>query len=265
LDGPLAYYHDQRVVISGCSSGIGAAVADMLFAAGAKVIGLDKNPPARSVHQYVPVDMGDLDSINAAAARVTGPVCALFNCAGVSRGAVDQQLIVRINFLGLRTLVETLIDRIPRGGAIASTASVAGRAWRQNADMMLRLVRTNGFDEGRVWAEQHDAFIQEHGGYETSKEAVIVYTRERCLELGRCGIRINAVAPGVTDTPMLLEVAKIRGPGFLEAVPEPLGRRASPEEQANLLIFLNSDWASYVNGHTLWSDGGALAASELPA
>jgi NAD(P)-dependent dehydrogenase (short-subunit alcohol dehydrogenase family) len=265
VSGPLSWYAGRQVVVSGCSSGIGAATAETLSAAGARVVGLDRSPPTSGMSEFIQVDVGDPDSVDAAAARLSGPIWALFNCAGVSRGAADPRLILRINFLGLRALVEAMLDRMPPGGAIASTSSVAGRAWRANAQAVIGLVRTAGFGEGLEWAERNAAFMQEHGGYETSKEAVILYTRDRCLELGRRGLRINAVAPGVTDTPMLLDVAKVRGPQFLEAVPEPLGRRATAQEQANLLIFLNSDWASYVNGHTLWSDGGALAASELPA
>jgi NAD(P)-dependent dehydrogenase (short-subunit alcohol dehydrogenase family) len=265
MDDVLSYYNGRPVVITGCSSGIGLATARMLSGAGAQVTGLDKNPPVEGVHEFIEVDMGDLESVTAAAARIQGPVEGLFNCAGVSSGAGDSQLILRINFLGMRAFLEALLDQIPAGGAIVTTASLAGRAWRENADTVIGLVRTNGFSGGKAWAETNDAFVQSHGGYATSKEAVILYAREHCLEFGRRGVRINVVAPGITDTPMLLEVAKARGPEFLDIVPEPFGRRATPEEQANLHVFLNSGWASYVNGQTIWSDGGVFANGEIPA
>lgn len=265
MDDVLSYYQGRRVVVTGCSSGIGAATAQKLFAGGAEVVGLDRKPPSQGVHKFIEVDLGDLDSITAAAAQIEGPIWGLFNCAGLSGGASDAQHVLRVNFLGLRAFLEAVLDRMPEGSGIVSTASVGGRAWLENIDTVIGLARTGGFDEGRAWAQQNDAFVQQHGGYPTSKEALILYTLGRCLELGKRGIRINVVAPGVTDTPMLIDSAKAYGAAAFATPPEPFGRRATPEEQANVHIFLNSSWASYVNGQTIWSDGGVLGASILPA
>jgi NAD(P)-dependent dehydrogenase (short-subunit alcohol dehydrogenase family) len=265
MDDVLSYYQGRQVVVTGCASGIGGATAQKLFAGGAHVIGLDRKAPAEGVHEFVEVDLGDPDSITAAAAKISGPVWGLFNCAGLSGGASDAQHVVRVNFLGLRAFLEAVLDRMPEGSAIVSTASTGGRGWLENIDTVIGLARTNGFAEGRAWAEKNDAFVQDHGGYPTSKEALILYSLGRCLELGKRGIRINVVAPGVTDTPMLIDSAKAYGAAFFATPPEPFGRRATPEEQANVHIFLNSGWASYVNGQTIWSDGGVLGASILPA
>jgi NAD(P)-dependent dehydrogenase (short-subunit alcohol dehydrogenase family) len=264
MNDVLSCYGGRPVVVTGCSSGIGAAVARALIAADAQVIGLDRNPPADDMHQFLSVDIGNLESITAAVSAISGPVWGLFNCAGVSSAVMDEQLVVRVNFLGLRAVLEAVVDRMPPGSAIVSTASITGKAWRETMGTVIGLVRSRGFDEGRAWSQRNDAFIQEHGGYATAKEAVILYTRDRCLELGRRGIRINAVAPGMTETPMLTELAKIRGGAeFLARLPDPFGRKATPEEQANVLVFLNSSWASYVNGQTIWTDGGGHSASAL--
>jgi len=85
----------------------------------------------------------------------------------------------------------------------------------------------------------------------------------RCWSLGKRGVRINAVAPGVTDTPMLEDFARLHGWDRLDSALQPLGRRATADEQARILIFLNSNWASYVNGQTIWSDGGAISTTEI--
>ena len=265
MEDVLSYYQGRTVVVTGCSSGIGAATAQKLFAGGAHVIGLDRKAPAEGVHEFIEVDLGDLDSINAAAAKISGPVWGQFNCAGLSGGASDAQHVLRVNFLGLRAFLEALLDRMPEGSAIANIASGAARDWRENMDTVIELARTNGFAEGQAWAQKHDAFVQEHGGYPTSKEALVLYTFGQCVELGGRGIRINTTGPGVTDTPMLIDSAKKHGADFIDKVPKALGRVSTAEEQANLLIFLNSGWASYVSGQMIWGDGGNINAGVLPA
>jgi NAD(P)-dependent dehydrogenase (short-subunit alcohol dehydrogenase family) len=265
MDDVLSYYQGRRVVVTGCASGIGGATAQKLFAGGAHVIGLDRKAPVEGVHEFIEVDLGDLDSISAAAAQVEGPVWGLFNCAGLSGGASDAQHVLRVNFLGLRAFLEAVLDRMPEGSAIVSTASTGGRAWLENMDTVIGLARTNGFAEGKAWAEKNDAFVQKHGGYPTSKEALVLYTFGRCIELGGRGIRINTTGPGVTDTPMLIDSKKAHGADFIDRLPKALGRVSTAEEQANLLIYLNSDWASYVSGQMIWSDGGNINAAILPA
>jgi NAD(P)-dependent dehydrogenase (short-subunit alcohol dehydrogenase family) len=265
MDDVLSYYKDRPVVVTGCSSGIGGATAQKLFAGGAHVIGVDRKPPTDGVHEFFAADLGDLDSITETAAKISAPIWGLFNCAGLSGGASDPQHVLRVNFIGLRAFLEALLDTMPAGSAIVSTASAAGRAYRENTAEVISLARTKGFDDAKAWAESHDAYVKERGGYPVSKEALILYTIGTCVELGGRGIRINVIGPGVTDTPMLADSAKAHGADFIDKVPKAHGRVSTAEEQANLLIYLNSDWASYVNGQTIWSDGGNISAAELPA
>lgn len=260
----LEFYRDRPVVVTGCASGIGHAVADKLAGAGAAVIGIDRNPPRADLRQFVETDLADPRSIAAAIAVLPAEIWGLFNCAGLSGGAADPQTVLRVNFIGLRELLEGTEPRIPPGAAIVSTASGAGQDFEKNRDEVIGLVRTSGFDEALDWAREHDTYVKERGGYPLSKEALILYTLERCFELGERGRRINCIAPGVTDTPMLRDSAKIYGEQLLTTPPKPLGRMATAEEQANILIYLNSDWASYVNGQTIWSDGGNILRRVLP-
>lgn len=260
----LNFYVGRTVVVTGCASGIGAAVTEKLAGAGASVVGIDRNKPNTDLGRFISTDLSNRQSISAAVSQMPGEIWGLFNCAGLSGGAADPQTVLRVNFIGLRELSEAVERRIPSGGAIVSTTSGAGQDFEKNRDEVIGLVRTAGFDEALRWAKEHDAYVVKRGGYPVSKEALILYTLERCFELGGRGVRINCVAPGVTDTPMLKDSMKVYGEEFFKTPPMPLGRMASAEEQANILIFLNSDWASYVNGQTIWSDGGNILRRVLP-
>jgi NAD(P)-dependent dehydrogenase (short-subunit alcohol dehydrogenase family) len=79
--------------------------------------------------------------------------------------------------------------------------------------------------------------------------------------LGAKGIRINCTAPGVTDTPILDQLRGAFGQEFIESFQTPLGRVAGPDEQASVLVFLNSTAARYITGEVICVDGGAVAES----
>jgi NAD(P)-dependent dehydrogenase (short-subunit alcohol dehydrogenase family) len=260
----LSSYDGRPVIVTGCSSGIGAAVTQVLIDAGAQVIGIDRTKPSLAVQEFLRTDMSSNDDINATVGRLPNELFAVFNCAGLSGGAADLRTVLRVNFLGLRQLTDSLIDRTSSGGAFVSTASLAGAAYLENAREVIGLVRTQGFEQGLQWIEKHEDYVRERGAYTVSKEAVILYTIDRCYSLAKRNIRINCIAPGVTDTPMLADSAKVRGQGLLTNPPEPLGRRASAVEQAAVMLFLNSSWASYVNGEVVWSDGGKANYLRLP-
>jgi NAD(P)-dependent dehydrogenase (short-subunit alcohol dehydrogenase family) len=255
----LAYYQDREVLVTGCSSGIGGATAQKLQAAGAKVIGVDIKPPPEPLAEFIETDLGNYDSIRAAVARLAAPIWGVFNCAGLSGGGGDPVTVLRINFLGLRELNEAVVPLIPNGGAIVSVASGAGQDYAVNAANNIGLVRTKTFQEAEAWVAEHESYVRERGGYPVSKESLVLYTLDRCIDLAASGVRINVIGPGVTDTPMLQDSAKIYGMEHLMNMFKPLGRVATAEEQANILIYLNSDSASYINGQPIWSDGGVIS------
>lgn len=261
----LEHYRGSTVLVTGAASGIGAAVAGSLAAAGAHVIGIDRNRPGPDVSRSVLADLGDPESLAAAVEQLPEEISAVFLCAGLSGGAAAPQRVVEVNFLGLRELVERVEPRISSGGAIVSTTSAAARAYRENKEDVMGLVRSAGFAAGRAWCDDHSAYLERRGGYPISKEALVLYTMTRCWSLAERGIRINTVGPGVTDTPMLEDSVKAHGRARLDALLAPIGRRATAEEQARILLFLNSGWASFVNGQTIWSDGGRISAEEVGA
>lgn len=262
----LSGYQDRRVVVTGCSSGIGLAAASALAKAGATVVGVDRNPPPGGVAEtFHPTDLADLASIRATAEAIGDDVWALFNCAGLSGGAAAPPIVLRVNFIGLRELTELILDGMPSGGSIVSTASAAGRDALLNKAAVLPLVRTAGFAEAEEWMRANEAYVNDRGGYAVSKDALVLYTMDRCLELARRGIRINVIGPGVTETPMLADTARLYGQEFVDRIPVPFGRKWTAEEQAGVLLYLNSEWAACINGQPIWSDGGTIARRAVDA
>jgi len=256
----LTSYAGQRVLVTGCASGIGAALVSQLADLGAYVVGLDVLPPSFAVNEFQAVDLFDPESVDAAVEAVTvaGPVDRLFNVAGVSSGIKDPLRVVTINFLGTRRLTEALIPAMPPGSAIASVASLAASGYRDNAGVTMGLLDTSDMASGIEWCARNPDALAD-GGYRLSKEAIILYGMANVAKLGARGIRINATAPGVTDTPILDQLRGAYGEKFLQAFRTPLGRVAEPAEQASVLVFLNSSAASYITGQVIWVDGGTVA------
>jgi NAD(P)-dependent dehydrogenase (short-subunit alcohol dehydrogenase family) len=253
-------YMGRRVVVTGCASGIGAALVGPLTELGAEVIGLDVRAPEGDSGPAVfqQVDLSDAASIEAAVTAVGGPVHRLFNVAGVSSGIRDPLRVATINFLGTRHLTEAVLPLMPPGSAIANVSSLAASQYRENSAVTLGLLETTSMADGVAWCERNPDALAD-GGYRLSKEAIILYGMANVGALGAKGIRINCTAPGVTDTPILDQLRSAYGQEFLDAFRTPLGRVAGPDEQAGVLVFLNSDAASYITGQVIWVDGGTVA------
>lgn len=249
----------KTVVVTGSSSGIGRSTAQQLLERGAEVIGLDRNPGDLDI-PHIQIDLADSESIGRAADAVPARVDALVNAAGVSSGIGDPLKVVGINFVGLRELTGLIVPRMPADSYIASTSSLAAAAYRDHRDAVLELIATPDRDAALAWCSAHP---DELGvGYSLSKEAVVYWTARQAVPLAARGIRINATAPGVTETPILDASIASLGTAYLDAIPKPLGRLATADEQARVLVFLVSAGASYLSGQTLWVDGGYSAGIE---
>ena len=234
-------------------------VARQLTELGAEVVGLDLQRPALQLKEFHEIDLSDPASIDRAVAAIDGPIDSLFNVAGVSSGIGDPLRVVTINFLGTRHFTEALIPSMPPGSAIANVSSLAASAYQQNAGVTAGLLDTVTMAEGIEWCQRNPEPVANGGGYRLSKEAIILYGMANVAALGAKGIRINCTAPGVTDTPILDQLRAAYGQEFLDSFQTPLGRAAGPEEQASVLVFLNSYAASYITGQVIWVDGGAVA------
>jgi NAD(P)-dependent dehydrogenase (short-subunit alcohol dehydrogenase family) len=253
-------YDGRRAVVTGCASGIGAQVVQQLTRLGAQVVGLDRQPPSFEIAEFHCVDLSDAESIDRGVASVGDQVDALFNVAGVSSGIGDPLLVVTINFLGLRHLTESLVEKMPAGSSVVSVSSLAARGYRENQRVTGGLLHTATMSEGIGWCSRNPDALAD-GGYRLSKEAIILYTMSKTTAFGRRGIRINCTGPGVTETPILDQLRSAYGQSFLDDIPKPLGRVSDPGEQAAALLFLNSRAASYISGQVLWVDGGNIGAA----
>jgi NAD(P)-dependent dehydrogenase (short-subunit alcohol dehydrogenase family) len=247
---------DNKVaVVTGGASGIGAAIAKRFVESGATVVIFDINDEgARAMaKQLTPLGRvlalsGDVTCENAVREAIEravsefGSVDVLVNNAGIeitgpiadmNSEAWDRQLAVNLKgaFLFCKHAIPHMRER---GGVILNVSSM-------------------------------DAFVAYPGyaAYDSSKAALIALTKSLAIDHGRDGIRVNAICPGYTDTPLLRQ--------YFEKLPDaegemqrvlkihPLGRIGTPRDIAEAALFLASDAASFITGTYLLVDGGLTA------
>ncbi len=247
-------YDGKRVLVVGGATGMGAAVADLAQEAGAEVVVMDVADVSRAGATSVRVNLGEQASIDAAIEACGGSVDALFACAGVADGTPG---IERINFIGHRYLISQLIDRgmLARGSAIGMISSAAGLGWESNFATLSALLDITDWDASVQWA--HDNGMAD---YMHMKQAMCAYVAREAYPMLKLGIRINAICPGPTDTP-LAQANKELWLEFGSDYRRDVGTAPStPAEQAAPLVFLCSDAAGAINGQTIVSDQGYLSA-----
>jgi NAD(P)-dependent dehydrogenase (short-subunit alcohol dehydrogenase family) len=247
-------YDGKRVLVVGGASGMGAATAELVLDAGAEVVVMDYAevtlPGVKAIH----LNLAERPSIDAAVDECGGPLHALFACAGVADGTPG---IERINFIGHRHLIDRVLagGLMPRGSAIGFISSAAGLGWEANLAPLIEYLDTPDFDAATAWIAAHG-----HADYMWSKQAICAYTARQAFALLERGIRINAICPGPTDTPLaranedtwLTFGADYRGELGIQA--------ATPMEQAYPLVFLCSDAASAISGITMITDAGYISS-----
>jgi NAD(P)-dependent dehydrogenase (short-subunit alcohol dehydrogenase family) len=243
-------YDGKRALVVGGATGMGAAVAELVLDAGAEVVVMDRADVTLPGVKAIRCNLAETASIDAALDECGGPVHALFSCAGVADGTPG---IERINFLGHRYLIERMLagGMLPRGAAIGFISSAAGMGWQANLDTVQEYLAIGDIDAASKWAQEHNK-----ADYMWSKMAINAYVASQAFPLLKQGIRINAIMPGPTDTPLAQANADMwlgfasdyRGEVAIEA--------STPLEQAYPLVFLCSDAASHVNGITMITDAG---------
>ena len=246
---------DTAAIVTGAASGLGAATAAALAAAGARVFGLDltssveKAPEVDGV-TYVPTDVTSGPQVQAAvdAAVASGlPLRTVVNCAGIgpsqrilSKGKVHDlglfSTVVQVNLVGTFTVLataavaiaQTEADENGQRGVVVNTASIAGY-------------------EGQVGQI----------AYAASKGGVIGMTLPAARDLSQYGIRVCTIAPGIVETPMLATVSDEFRAALAASVPFPK-RLARPAEYARLVLAIVDH--DYLNGEVLRMDGALRMA-----
>jgi NAD(P)-dependent dehydrogenase (short-subunit alcohol dehydrogenase family) len=224
---------EPLALVSGGASGIGAAVVETLRAAGSRVVVLDINEP----HDYR-CDVSDPAAVDASIAAVVGSLgvpTRVVTCAGIARAGmlldqspIDFRQVFDVNLVGtwlvLRAAARAMIDANV-GGSMVAISSISG-----------------------TLADRHA------GAYCVSKAGVDMLVRVAAQEWGHYGIRVNAVGPGVTQTPLLGNATAL--PGWVDELTErtALGRLGEPEDIAQVVAsVLELEW---VTGQIVHADGG---------
>jgi NAD(P)-dependent dehydrogenase (short-subunit alcohol dehydrogenase family) len=247
-------FDGKRVLVVGGATGMGAAAAELALSAGAEVVVMDHAKVTLDGATAIELNLAERDSIEAALARCAGPVHALLACAGVADGTAGLE---RINFIGHRYLIEQMIaaDKLGRGSAICFISSAAGLGWESNLDKIKEVLAISDWDEAVAWCHENG-----YADYFHTKQIVCAYVASQAYPMLKQGIRINAICPGPTETPLALANADtwLR---FGADYREDVGIDAStPLEQAYPLLFLCSDAAVAVNGITLITDEGYMSS-----
>jgi len=252
-------YDGKRVLVVGGATGMGAAVAALVQDAGAEVVAMDFADITLAGAKAIHVNLSDAASIVTAVDELGGPVAAVFSCAGVADGTPGLE---RINFIGHRYLIDLLLERgwLPKGSAIGFISSAAGLGWEANLPQLKEYLDITDFDGATAWAQEHLKT-----DYMWSKQAVCAYVAREAMGFLKKGIRINAICPGPTDTP-LAQANKDMWLGFGADYRAEVGiDAATPLEQAYPLVFLCSDAALGITGITMITDAGYFAAGMTEA
>jgi meso-butanediol dehydrogenase/(S,S)-butanediol dehydrogenase/diacetyl reductase len=247
-------FADKVIIVTGAASGIGLATATRLCGEGALLVLADIDQAKLEAITWLPPEridivrtdislQADADALIAAAIARFGHIDGLVNAAGIDQGGTISQFSVaewhrtfRVNVDGPYLLARAAIDHlVATRGSIVNVASVSGL--------------------GGDWS---------HLAYNAAKGAVVNFTRAMALDHGAAGVRVNAVCPSLTMTPMTAALATRADlmEEFAERIPLKRGARA--EEIAAVIAFLLSDDASFVSGVCLPVDGGLSASIGHP-
>jgi NAD(P)-dependent dehydrogenase (short-subunit alcohol dehydrogenase family) len=241
-------------LVTGGTTGIGAATRAQLVKLGHQVINLD----IRGGDYHI--DFSDIEASTATLMRISseiGEIDGIVTCAGVASHFPDKEKILNINFWGTVNVVTTLREQLRNGARVVAISSNSAPqcAHPKLVDTLLEFDRTR--------AHSLAASLTGHDCYAGSKQAVARWVRQQAPDYARAGIGINAIAPGYIETPMTQAVSQSEEYGeaiktFVSSIP--MGRAGQPEDIAALVTFLLSPAAAFIAGALIYADGAHDAA-----
>ncbi|MCA8900667.1 MAG: SDR family oxidoreductase, partial [Hyphomonas sp.] len=244
-------FEDKVAIVTGAASGIGAATARLFAREGAKVVLADigdeggatlaKDIGGLAVKTDVSKE-ADIAALIRTVVDTYGRIDILFNNAGIGSFGSTVELppdqweqVIAVDLHSVYYACHHAIPHMKPGSAIVNTASISGLG----GDFRF-------------------------AAYNAAKGAVINYTRALAIDHARDGIRVNALCPGLVDTPITAGLNQMAGLREEWTRRIPMGRPAQPEEMAAVVAFLASDDASYVTGTIMVADGGTTAHTGQP-
>jgi NAD(P)-dependent dehydrogenase (short-subunit alcohol dehydrogenase family) len=247
----MSEFEGKVAFITGGASGLGRAAAVQLAAAGASVVVADVQYDAAR----------DL-------ARELGSLVVIRACDVRDDHAVEQAVAMTIEQFGR---LDIAINAAGIGGPEVRTAEYEREEWERVIDVNLNgvwrcmrheipaMLATGGGAIVNIASVAGLIGFPRHPAYAASKHGVVGLTKTAALEYGRKGIRINALCPGFTLTPMVQHMIDAGLPIETLAARVPLGRLGTAEEVAATAVFLCSSASAFMSGHALAIDGGLVA------
>lgn len=246
------------VTLTGGATGIGAAVVDQLREQDATVYVLDvADAPERDGVHTIHCDLADPASIDAAVGQLPDSIDAHLNVAGVA-GPTPADWVLRVNFLGMRHITESLFDRITPGGSVVNVSSSAGRQWAKRRHVVEPMVDTVGFEAGLEWAMENEGRWS-RDPYTFSKQCVTLWTLKAAQRGATGAVRVNAVSPGGVDTQLTTSFRAQMGEEYSDWLRSFTDRGALPHELAEPIVWLAIGDCQWVNGADLMVDRGLEA------
>jgi len=242
-------------VITGAASGIGACVKARLEAQGYEIIGIDLK--GETISADLSTAEGRQSAVDETLKLCGGKIDRLVLAAGLGGHLENGALVARVNYFGAVALLDGFKDALTatKGRCVVIGSNSAQMRTDPEAPMVQAMLEGDEAKTVEIIGDFHAAMVYGH-----SKHAVTRAARRRAAEWGELGISINVIAPGPTETPMLDGVKE--HPTIsksLDMIPIPQKRFGRPEEITDIIEFLLSDTADYMQGSVIYVDGGTDA------
>ena len=236
----------EIALVTGASRGIGAAIADTLAKAGAKVIGTATSESgAAAIGERMAalggvgrvLDVGSSESVDAlveSVAKEFGAITILVNNAGITR----DNLLMRMKDEDWNAILDTNLTSVYRTSKAVMRGMMKARKGRiVNIASVIGVMGNAG-----------------QANYAAAKAGIIGFSKSLAKEIGSRGVTVNVVAPGFIETDMTKALPEENKKAMMDAIA--LGRFGAPEDIANAVLFLASPMAAYITGETLHVNGG---------